>query len=237
MYMDNINNPYYQFLTKILKDYRLTIGSFAVQFGFPSFAPIMHKLKTEPNKKVHPRTLRKVEEALHIRIIDTDINHLRYERLALNADTNTIFLPTNVETWSVFQVHKNVRGSFPEVGPDSEIVGKEIFDYPQLPGVAAVKVPDNSMHPLISQGDVILVDPGEPLVDGCLVLAIKLNEDFAIRKYRHVMDDTIELYTVNPAVESKLFKRHSFKALYRAVMQNRRFVPSSISGTDYSTDF
>ncbi len=235
--MDTIDNPYYLFLTRVLKDYRLTIGSFAVHFGFPSFAPIMHKLKNEPNKKLHPKTLRKVEEALQIRIIDSDINHLRYERVALNADTNTKFLPTNVETWSVFQVHKKVSGSFPEVGPDSEIVGKEIFDYPKQPGVTAVRVPDNSMYPLLSMGDVVLIDPNEPVVDGCLVLAVKLNEDFAIRKYRFVMDDTIQLYTVNLAIESKLFKLRSLKALYRVVMQNRRFLPLTTSGPNFTTEF
>lgn len=235
--MNTTINPYYLFLAQILKDYRLTIGTFAKQFGFPSFGPIMFSLKADPLRKVHPSTIRKVEQALQIRIDDNDPANLRYERISNEADIDTIFLPTKVETWSVFDVHSKVSKEFPDSGPDSEIIGTEIFDYDKRPGVAALRVPDNSMHPLISQADIILIDQNEPLSNGCIVLAVKPNLDFAVRRYRHVMDDVIQLSTENNAVEPMLYKTSAFKKLYRVVMQARRFPAASANGPTIIPDF
>lgn len=181
--------------------------------------------------------MQKIEEALQIRIDDHDPANLSYERKSNEAEIDTIFLQTKVETWSIFDVHNKVSPSFPDSGSDSEIVGTEIFDYGKRPGVAALRVADNSMHPLISQGDIILVDKNEALYNGCLVLAVKHNLEYAIRKYRHIINDTIQLYSESNAVESKLYTASSFKGLYLVVMQGRRFQRPPAAGPVIIPDF
>jgi repressor LexA len=68
----------------------------------------------------------------------------------------------------------------------------------QDPECYALRVVGDSMEPLLTEGDIIVVSPNAPLPDGCLVAAYVEPQGDVVKTYHRTADDGIRLSSLNP---------------------------------------
>ncbi|MDH7604725.1 MAG: S24 family peptidase [Melioribacter sp.] len=80
---------------------------------------------------------------------------------------------------------------------NDEVTEKVSFTYPKKYGCMALKVRGESMHPTIEDGDIVLVDSGAKLYEGCIVAARLKSGEQLIKRYRVLPQNLIQLDSDN----------------------------------------
>lgn len=96
--------------------------------------------------------------------------------------------------------------------------------YEQDPECYALRVVGDSMEPLLREGDIIVVSPGAPLPDGCLVAAYVEPQGDVVKVYRRAKAGGIRLTSLNPAYPEIRLDEHEGPAgriWGRVILQQR----------------
>ena len=93
------------------------------------------------------------------------------------------------------------------VAPRSQLaVPRRIYE--QDPGAYAMRVVGDSMAPQLQAGDIVVVSPAAPLLDGCIVAAYVEPDGDVVKIYRELENGQILLQPANPAYPSILLGAH-----------------------------
>lgn len=212
------NNPYFVFLEGLLRDLRLTANGFQDKYEIRSFSTIMNKLKNDPEKKLHPETVGRIESALGIKIDDTNPNEITYTKKL--KDTPREKFTDEIDVYS-YPILATVYAGEPEL-LDHEVYEETTYFAYKGNGhrCFAVRVNGNSMETTLRSGDTVLVDMDAPLEDGCLV-AVKLkNGNQYIKRYYNLNFAFIKLSSDNPDYDVRLIDKNDLLACYRVVSIN-----------------
>jgi len=79
-------------------------------------------------------------------------------------------------------------------------VPREVYE--RDPGCYALRVSGDSMAPQLLDGDLVVVSPAAPLLDGCIVAAYIEPDGDVVKVYRVLPGGVVVLQPVNPAYES-----------------------------------
>ena len=220
------NNPYYLFLEGLLKDLRLTANGFQDKYQIRSFSTIMNKLKNDAGKKLHPETIGKIEEALNIKIDDSNPDNISYKKLPMSQERFSKLLQDGLQIKDALPVREypllaTVYAGEPEMLEHEYFNEKAIFAYDK-PGhqCFALKVSGKSMETTLRDGDTVLVDISIPVIDGCLVV-VQLKDGSQLIKRYHLLDENyIKLTSDNHEYGVRLVKKDDILVCYRVVSIN-----------------
>ena len=220
------NNPYYIFLEGLLKDLRLTANGFQDKFQIRSFSTIMNKLKNDAGKKLHPETIGKIEEALNIKIDDSNPDNISYKKLPMSQERFSKLLQDGLQIKDTLPVREypllaTVYAGEPEMLDHENFNEKAIFAYDKPEHQCfALKVSGKSMETTLRDGDTVLVDISIPVIDGCLVV-VRLKDGSQLIKRYHLLDENyIKLTSDNHEYGVKLVKKEDIQVCYRVVSIN-----------------
>ena len=207
------SNPYYVFLENLLIDLRITANGFQEKYDVRSFSTIMNKLKNNPKKKLHPETKGKIEDALKIKINDSNPEDITYNKIATANPTAETDIPLNK-----YPLISKVYGG------DSlaMFVNENISDYIPFPYYKkercfVVRVSGNSMNHKIEEGDLVLVDMDKEIINGCIVIARLNDGKQIIKRYRELPNGISMFYSDNGGFEPLTMQSDEIEAIYRVV--------------------
>lgn len=213
-------NPYYHLLENLLRDLRLTANGFQDKYEFRSFSTIMNKLRRFPDKKLHPETIAKIEQALNIKIDDSDPTNITYKKISREE------LPPGHEFTDTIPAYK-----YPLLGVvyagEPDLLNHELIDeYEYFPyrknsnRCFSLRVNGKSMETTVQDGAIVLADMDAQLTDGCLV-AVKLkNGNQYIKRYYNLNYVFVKLSSDNPEYGVRLIDKTDILVCYRIVMIN-----------------
>ncbi|MBS3945281.1 MAG: hypothetical protein KGZ42_07280 [Melioribacter sp.] len=206
-------NPYYTFIEGLLKDLRITANGFQEKYDIRSFSAIVNKLKNDPAKTLHPETIGKIENALNIKIDDSNPNKITYKKLVPDKEYEEL----NMKLHSFPVLTKVYAGSAPMM-----LVNDEISEYITLPyhkkeNCFAVIVRGDSMNHIIQEGDTVLADMDKEVINGKIVVARLKNGKQIIKRYRELPGGTVMFYSDNGSYEPLTLPKSEIESLYRVV--------------------
>lgn len=211
-------NPYYLFLENLLAELRITANGFQEKYGLRSFSAIFNKLKNDPEKLLHPETIGKIEEALKIRIDDSDIENITYTRVIEPEKDSGFSGAIGVTTYPVLS--EVFAGEPDQIEIEYHGIKENFTYYESGHRCFALKVNGSSMETTLRDGDTVLVDMDLHPMDGDLV-AVKLqNGHQYIKRYHKYNDFIIQLTSDNPEYGVRLIDTKDIAAIHPVVAIN-----------------
>jgi phage repressor protein C with HTH and peptisase S24 domain len=192
----------------------MTSNGFQDKFNFRSFSTIYNKLKNDPEKRLHPETIAKIEQALNIRVDDSDPNNITYVKIGPQ---------TSEEMEGALPVQMiPILATVYAGEPDqlyTEIHDQEMPVLNLIPGhrYYGLVVSGKSMETTLRDGDKIVVDMDAPLEDSCLV-AVKLkNGHQYVKRYYNINYAFIQLSSDNKDYGVRVIDKNDVAACHRVV--------------------
>lgn len=189
----------------------MTVHSFAVQYDFKGFSNIMYMLKTDKQKKVHPETIKKFEDAFNISIDDSGevITYSKNESAAeeIEIQNNTFKFP----------IISTVYAGFSDMILEANIEGYAEAPYKKQDRCFMLRVKGDSMNGTVNQGDLVLVDIDAPIYNNCLIVVRTKEGKQLIKRYKELNSEMILLYSDNSNFEPLTLHKKEIEAFYRVV--------------------
>lgn len=211
-------NPYYEFLDNLLKELRITANGFQEKYELRSFSAIFNKLKNDPEKSLHPETIGKIEEALKIRIDDSDLNNITWTKVSDPSKENTFSGAIGVTSYPVLS--EVFAGEPDQIEIEYHGIKENFTYFESGHRCFALKVNGKSMETTLRDGDTVLVDMDLYPIDGDLV-AVKLqNGNQYIKRYHKFNDFIIQLTSDNPEYGVRMVDTKDIIAIHPVVAIN-----------------
>lgn len=209
------SNKYYIFLENLLKDLRITANGFQEKYDIRSFSTIMNKLKNDPDKKLHPETIGRIEEALKIRINDTNPNHITYTKQTIT-ESDVPF--TGVINVYQYPILATVYAGEPEMLNHEVYDESAAFAYQkEKHNCFALRVNGQSMETTLKDGDIVLVDMNLIPLDGDLVAVRLKNGNQYIKRFYDENHAFVRLTSDNHDYGVRLVDKNDIEAIYPVV--------------------
>lgn len=207
-------NKYYEFLEKLIRDFRSSSYEMERFYGIKGFSVKMSELKKNPDRKLTQKSIADIENALKIKIDDTAPNKITYTKTAPPpSEEMTGALPIQM-----IPILATVYAGEPEY-LHTEITDQEMPVLNLIPGhrYYGLIVSGKSMETTLRDGDKIVVDMDAPLEDGCLV-AVKLrNGHQYVKRYYNTNFAFIQLSSDNKDYGVRLIDKNDIAACHRVV--------------------
>jgi SOS-response transcriptional repressor LexA len=110
---------------------------------------------------------------------------------------------------------------------NDEVTEKVAFSYPKKYGCMALRVRGESMHPTIENGDIVLVDSGAKLYEGCIVAARLKSGEQLIKRYRVLPHNLIQLDSDNFLYDPITVSKEDIELIMPVVKIQRSIYDSS----------
>jgi SOS-response transcriptional repressor LexA len=212
-------NPYYIFIKKLLKDdFRLTVNGFQEKYNLRSLSTIMNKLKNNPKKRLHPETISKIENALNIKIDDSNPENIIYKKL-----TEARLLKGDMQLFNYPIISHIHMGLSMESIVKDQTSGYVSLPYYKKGNCFAIVAHDDAMANKIELGDVVLVDMDEPISNDSIVVTLLKDGRQIIRKYREVAPNIIMLFTDNGSYAPITIQKIEIEVIYKIVGTWKKF--------------
>jgi SOS-response transcriptional repressor LexA len=208
-------NPYYVFLVDLLRDLRLTANGFQDKYNIKSFSTIMNKLKNDPEKKLHPETIGKIEEALQIKIDDvTDPTQIKSRKIEPEVNE---FEDSGIRMHSFPVVTKVFAGGSPMMFVAENVAEFVSLPYEKKENCFAVIVKGDSMNHIIQEGDIVLVDiDKQAYANDIVILRLKDGRQL-IKRMRPIDQNKLMFYSDNLGYEPLIIEKSEIEAYYKVV--------------------
>lgn len=206
-------NPYYVFLENLLKELRITANGFQEKFDIKSFSAIFNKLKNDPEKTLHPETIGKIEEALKIRIDDSDLKNIKYSKSIPEKEFESV----GVQIFSYPVVTKVYAGGSPMMFVEENVAEYVTLPYEKKDNCFAVIVRGDSMNHLIQEGDTVLVDMDKPAYNGDIVIIRFIDGRQLIKRIRQIDHVKFMFYSDNGDYQPVIADRSEIEVYYKVV--------------------
>lgn len=209
----NKQNPYFVFLEGLLKELRLSANGFQEKYNIRSFSTILNKLKNDPDKRLHPETIGKLESALNIKINDDDLNKITYRSIDPPREYETLEL----QVFKFPIISKVFAGASPMLFESQNISDHVTLPYEKKENCFAVRVVGDSMNHIIEEGDTILVDMDKQITNGSIVIARLSDSKQIIKRYRELTDNQVMFYSDNGNYKPIVISKSEIEAIYKVV--------------------
>jgi len=175
-------NKYYEFLEKIIRDFRSSSYEMENKYEIRGFSVKMSELKKNPNRKLTQKSISDIEKALNIVINDTDKNNIMYHVKGVNEYSVGKLGTSAHELTSVDDIHiglKNMDTIYfirmkEEYITDIYKVGQAIIFDP----LGEIEDNDELIIKLVNSQIMIK----QCTLDGNNLLYVDKNDDYKIRK-------------------------------------------------------
>lgn len=199
-----------KFFEVLLRDFRLSGNELATMTGIQQ--PTINRIVNGVTTKPYPSTIKKLEEALNIKIDDSNPEDITYKKLA------TANQPTTEYTLNKFPLITKVYGGDSMAMFVSDNISEYVlFPYPKKDRCFVVKVSGNSMNHKIEEGDLVLVDMDKEIINGCIVVARLNSGKQIIKRYRELPGGLSMFYSDNGGFEPLTMQSSEIEAIYRVV--------------------
>lgn len=200
-----------ELLNEILREFRISEPELAQKTGIthPTLNRIRRGQTTSPNQN----TIKKIEQALNIKINDRDPENITYNKVIL--DKEFIEIDSKLNSYPILT--KVYAGKSPMY-----LVAEDVVDYVTLPynkkeNCFAVKIIGDSMNHIIEEGDIVLADMDKEVINGKIVIARLKNGKQIIKRYRELPTDLVMFYSDNGRYEPLTLPKSEIEAMYRVV--------------------
>ncbi|MBU1095799.1 MAG: LexA family transcriptional regulator [Bacteroidetes bacterium] len=200
------------FFNTLLRDFRLSGNELATETGIHQ--PTINRIVRGITEKPYPSTIKRIEDALNIRIDDSDPENITYKKL--NNEPKQIF-DGAIPVYN-YPLLATVYAGDPEL-LDHEHFDESIpFAYKKNSDKCfALSVNGKSMETTLRDGDLILVDMDLLPIDGDLV-AVKLkNGNQYIKRYKNLNYAFVQLSSDNSEYGVRLVDKKDIEAIYPVV--------------------
>lgn len=215
-------NEYLRFIEELLKDFRLSTYTLETKYQLRGFSAKYSGLKSGRTKSLNQGTLAGLEEALQIKIDDTDPNNISYIRLypaideRINSKGHSFF--NGASQANPYPLLGTVYAGEPRNLYHSSYDKIATFAYSKKGHHCfALTVDGNSMESTLKDGSTVLVDMNAPLEKDCIV-AVKLkNGTQYIKRYEDVNFSFIRLKSDNDEYGERFIDKNDIEVMYRVV--------------------
>lgn len=197
------------FILRLEKEFRISGAELEKKTSLSR--SVIYNLKKGSTGKPRQTTIRKLEEALDIRIDDSDPDRVRYTQNLSHK---------NLE---LFRIEGNEFPIVSEILPGQDIfhpqniIGTIRLPYTQKTNCFAIMVPENGMDGLLSRGDKLLINIEAGYSNGSIVACRLKNSRQFIRYYRKLPGEWVQFYTPDFNEEPLTVKEPEIEAIYRVV--------------------
>jgi|GEM_PF-1581505 len=215
-------NEYLRFIEELLKDFRLSTYTLETKYKLKGFSAKYSGLKSGRTKSLNQATLASLENALNIKIDDTDPNHLSYIKLQSGQEQETKKNSSLEFSGSAVVYPYPLLGTVYAGEPKnlyySSYDKTSKFTYSRKGhNCFALIVDGKSMESTLKDGSMVLVDMDAPLEKDCIV-AVKLkNGAQYIKRYEDVNYSFIRLKSDNGEYGERFIDKNDIEAIYRVV--------------------
>lgn len=189
-------NKYYEFLEKIIRDFRSSSYEMENKYDIKGFSVKMSELKKNPNRKLTQKSIADIEKALNIKIDDSDTDNITYTKVEEKPK------PDNKIIERTYRVVGEIGAGVLEV---DELFQDEYvtvtFD-PSNNQLFRIKSEKYSMAPTVMPGDMIVIDlAAKPKPGDMVVIGWRENGKAhgALKILNTVRDDFLAFTSINPA--------------------------------------
>lgn len=200
-----------EFLEKLLKDYR--ISDYELSKIANISAPTFNRIRRGETKIPYQNTIKKIEEALKIKINDSDPDNITYKKLPDKKEFEEI--ETKIHNYPV--ISHVYAGNSPNMFMEENITEYVSLPYKKEKNCFAVRVIGDSMNHKIQEGDIILVDMDAEVINGSIVIARLKNGKQIIKRYRAVSNQNSMFYSDNGNYEPLVVHLNEIEAIYKVV--------------------
>lgn len=212
-------NPYYRFLNDKIRFYHYTIAGFAKKYNLPSLSSIMNHLKRDPDKNLHPATLKEIEDAFSLEIgtkvvIDySDIQNIHFKTVSSGISSSTgenNIINTKSNSYPLIEgdvLSKVVKEQNKVVNKDALIKYADehlLLQYPE-PNCFLIKNIGDKNEYYILPDDLLLVDLSLKPSPGNWVTVVSNNNLF-VGRYKKISDHQILVSHFNTKYENSILK-------------------------------
>ncbi len=204
-----------EFLPRLLKDFRLSSSEFEIRTGVSNV--IVSNIKTGRTDKPAQNTIGKIEEALKIKIDDSDPENISYRKIELQQSKFDNVIPI-----TEYPVLSEVFAGEPNKIEIEYHDIKEPFPYYKAGhNCFALKVNGSSMETTLRDGDVILVDMSlEPMNGDLVAVKLKNGNQYIKRFYKMDNEIFIKLTSDNSEYGVRLIDTNDIVAIHPVVSVN-----------------
>ncbi|HEX2867900.1 MAG TPA: helix-turn-helix domain-containing protein [Ignavibacteriales bacterium] len=207
------------FILELEKEFRISAAELEKKTSLSR--TVIYNLKKGSTARPRQTTIKKLEEALDIKIDDSDADKVRYTQNLSHK---------NLE---LFRIEGNEFPIVSEILPASDIlhsqniIGTIRLPYAQKTNCVAIMVSESEMDGILSNGDKLLIDIKAGLPNGSIAACrLKSSREF-IRYYRKLPDDWMQFYTPDFTKDPITVRHSEIEALYRVVFLIKCFTPGN----------
>ncbi|MGE5432755.1 MAG: S24 family peptidase [Syntrophomonadaceae bacterium] len=203
------------FILRLEKEFRISGAGLEKKTSISR--SVIYSLKKGSTLRPRQTTIKKLEEALDIKIDDSDLNRVRYTQNISHK---------NLE---LFRIEGNEFPLVSEILPGQDIfhpqniIGTIRLPYTRKTDCFAIMVPESGMDGVLRKGDKILIDIASEYTNGSIVACrLKSSKQF-IRYYRRLPDGWVQFYTSDFNEEPLTVRQSEIEAIYRVVFLIKYF--------------
>jgi repressor LexA len=207
-------NPYLAVVEKVIFEVgRTTINDFAQQYDIKSLPQIISGLKKNPERRIHPRIMALIEDALNIKFDYSDPQNITYQKLFSKKGGHEESYIIGQNKYPILtQVH---GGYILELKESAE--GYAYFPYHKTENCYVLRIKEDSLSGIVKPGDLILIDKDAAINNGDIVIVKFISGKQVIKRYRKITDEIIQLYTGVPGYEPEEYKFNDIEIIQKVV--------------------
>ncbi len=208
-----------ELLKQIFTEFRYNTYKFEQDFGISNVA--IGKILNGITKKPNTQTIKIIEKAFNIKIIDNDLSNLSYTKLPdKNISTEVKEFNDEIQTLDYPVLSEVFAGNPDKVDVEYSGQYEPFIYYRKNHKCFALRVNGDSMETTLRNGDTVLVDMDLQPLDGDLV-AVKLkNGNQYIKRFKDLNYAFIQLSSDNPDYGVRLIDKNDIIVIYPVVSIN-----------------
>ncbi|HEX2963640.1 MAG TPA: helix-turn-helix domain-containing protein [Ignavibacteriales bacterium] len=202
------------FILRLEKEFRISGAELEKKTSISR--SVIYSLKKGSTLRPRQTTIRKLEEALDIKIDDSDTNRVRYTQNVSHKNLELFRIDGNE-----FPIVSEIL-SGQDIFHPQNIIGTIRLPYTQKTNCFAIMA-EGGMDGILSKGDKVLIDIEAGYANGSIVACrLKAQKQF-IRYYRKLPGEWVQFYSPDFNEEPITVKQSEIEAIYRVVFLIKYF--------------
>ncbi len=203
------------FLSFLTREFRLSEPELASISGMTY--PTLNRIRRGITKRPNQNTIKRLEQALNIKIDDTDLNNITYKKIDASPEIHTPQFEGELIVYEYPLLSIVYAGESKMLYVDNSIMGKANFVYSKTESCYALRVSGDSMETTLHDGDVVLVDMNLLPENGDLVVVKLKNGQQYIKRYKNLNYAFVQLSSDNGEYGVKLIDKNDVEVIHPVV--------------------
>lgn len=199
-----------ELINKLLYEYRLSPAELAERTGLSHSAIV--QIQKRKVKRPFPHTIRLLEEGLNIKINYDNPYNITFTK------RDNLTLSNKIIDYRGYPIVKQLKSNPNLIFIRENIENYQVISYEKTEGCFFVRVTDQSMQPLISEGDLIFIDMNEQISDNNIVICLLKDGQELVRKFIRYNENIIGLIPINTnGYDTKFINITDVDIIYRVI--------------------